>query len=163
MVNDYKKIVSKYFEDNSFMLEIIAQSYDAEPKLESINNAISHVSDTMNLMCLVSSNYHYVNKEDKAAYELALAIKDGLKLYDDERRKVDGEYYIFSESDIESTLESSGFDKETITKRIKNTQLIADQCEFSMDLYQSLFPNYVSPDYISKLYEDNQETLVEKL
>jgi DNA polymerase III alpha subunit len=66
---------------------VVAQDYTLLPNIRDINNQILDLSKELNLKCLVHNNYHYPKIEDKEAREVALAIKDGKKMYDDDRRK----------------------------------------------------------------------------
>lgn len=149
------------FGKDNFYWEVVAQDYIYEPEIEVINNAIVNLSQKMNLSMIVTSNFHYVDSTDKAAYELALAIKDGNKIYDEERRKVLWNYHIFSESEIIEIMKKNGFDQGFIDTLIGNTQLIADRCSVKLDLYQSLFPNYEPWETILDLYEKNKSNIVE--
>lgn len=156
----FLKNLSSTFQENSFLLEVIAQSYKKETSLKKINDEIVSLSSSLGLDTIISTNYHYINKEDKAAYELALAIKDWLKLYDDERRKIAWEYYLFSEDDVIATLLENGFSKEYIAQWITKTYEIAKNCNLELDLYQSLFPKYESPSDITQLYKANESDLI---
>jgi DNA polymerase III alpha subunit len=40
-----------------------------------------------NIECIVDNAFQYLNKKDKETWEMALAIKDGNKMYNQYRRK----------------------------------------------------------------------------
>ncbi|MBU0625948.1 hypothetical protein KKG31_06425 [Patescibacteria group bacterium] len=81
------KMIQDAIGTENVYLDIIAQDYKILPGLKQINDQILALSEKLGLKCLVHNNYHYPNKEDKEAWEVALAIKDGKKMYDDNRRK----------------------------------------------------------------------------
>lgn len=68
-------------------LEIIAQDYDELPEAKKFNDIIMEISKKEDIPCVVDNNYFYPSDNEKAAREVALAIKDGLKIYDENRRK----------------------------------------------------------------------------
>jgi len=55
--------------------------------VKKINNQILFYSKKTNTECVVDNNYFYPGRDEKEAWEMALAIKDGYKMYDDIRRK----------------------------------------------------------------------------
>ena len=68
-------------------IEIIAQEYSEVPETKNINDFLMTIGEKENIMYVVSNNYFYPSDSDKQAWEVALAIKDGLKIYDENRRK----------------------------------------------------------------------------
>jgi len=142
--------------------EIIAQDYLKVPNLEKINTRVLEIAKAAKIKCIIGTDYHYINKEDKEAREMALAIKDGLKMYDDHRRKPAGEYHIATESEITAILESNGFGTGQIQERVNNNNTIAEKVTTEIDLYQSLFPNYETPSNMAEKYEKCKDSLVEK-
>ena len=146
------------WKENTF-LELNAQDYDELPIIQNINEKIIEYATQTNITLLIWNNFHYVNETDKDAREMALAIKDGFKMYDEQRRKPKGKYFIATEKDITNTMQINGYSKEQITTRIQNNQDLADRIDLKIDLYQKLFPNYETPDNIKELYEQNKEDL----
>jgi len=142
--------------------EIMAQDYERLPAVKRINEEVLKLSQEAGIDCFAAVNFHYQEKDDKDAWEMALAIKDGYKMYDEQRRKPKGEYYIATEDEVKHLLGYNGHEEKDIEKRIANTQKIADMCEVEIDLHQTLFPNYESPENITKLYEANKKDLIEK-
>jgi len=68
-------------------LEIIAQDYHETKEVKKINTFLQEISKKENIKCVVNNNYFYPSVEDKQAREVALAIKDGMKIYDEKRRQ----------------------------------------------------------------------------
>jgi DNA polymerase-3 subunit alpha len=67
--------------------EIIAQDESKDPNTAKINKKILELAKNNNIECIVDNAFQYINKEDKETWEMALAIKDGNKMYDQHRRK----------------------------------------------------------------------------
>jgi len=68
-------------------LEIIAQDYNEINESKKVNEFLLDLAEKEQMNCVVNNNYHYPSSTDKQAREVALAIKDGLKIYDENRRK----------------------------------------------------------------------------
>jgi len=143
-------------------LEIIAQEYDEVPETKKYNDIIFEISKKEQIPCVVNNNYFYPSSEEKEAREVALAIKDGLKIYDENRRKPKGKFHIMSEEEIREILKKNNIDTETIHTLIQTNQKIADNITTEIDLNQVLFPNYETPEDIQKLYEENKENMITK-
>ncbi len=143
-------------------LEVVAQDYLESPETKGINDVIVSIAEKENIPCIVDNVYFYPSANDKQAWEVALAIKDGLKIYDENRRKPRGKFHIMDEDEIKDILERNGFDKKTINQFIDTNNKIADQIETSIDLNQALFPNYETPEDVKELYERYKDELIVK-
>jgi DNA polymerase III alpha subunit len=140
-------------------LEIIAQSYTETTEHKKINDLLLAIAEQEDIPCIVNNVYCYPNKADKQAWEVALAIKDGMKIYDENRRKPKGQFYIMTQEEITSILQDNGFPKHIIQKLIDTNNKIADDITTEIELNQALFPNYETPDDIKALYEQHKEEL----
>jgi DNA polymerase III alpha subunit len=143
-------------------LEVTAQDEKLLPEVQKINTQILHIAELTSTECIVNNNYFYPKVEDKEAREIALAIKDGKKVYDEDRRKPKGDYYIMNEEEIRTICEKSGHNKTDIDKRIATNNKIAESIDVTIDLNQTLFPNYDAPEDIVELYEKHKDILVEE-
>lgn len=143
-------------------LEIIAQDYDETAEHKKVNELLLAMAEREGMSCVVHNNYFYPSSTDKQAREVALAIKDGLKIYDESRRKPKGQFHIMSEEEIRMILEKNGFEKQTINQLIETNNRIAESIDVEIDLNQSLFPNYETPEEVRKLYEQYKDGLVVK-
>jgi DNA polymerase III subunit alpha len=72
-------------------------------ELERVNTYVFLCVENLNSL-FVNSNYHYIKKSDKDAWEVALAVKDAKKIYDLDRRKPLGDYHIMSEDEVKEIL-----------------------------------------------------------
>jgi len=140
-------------------LDIIAQDYNIMPGLKKINDQILDLGKKLNLTLVVHNNYFYPSKDDKEAREVALAIRDGKKMYDEDRRKPKGEYHIMSEEEIRWILKSNELDENFIDEMITNNTAVAESIVTEIELNQALFPNYDTPDDIKEIYEQAKDVL----
>ena len=127
---------------------------------KKINSLILSLSKSNWLDYTIANNYHYVTKWEKEAREVALAIKDGKKIYDESRRKPKWDFHIMSRSEIEETMKKNWYSDELVQISIENNLKIADRILTEIDLNQALFPNYESPEDIKELYERYKDHLV---
>lgn len=146
----------------NFFLEIIAQDYNETTESKKTNEFIFALSEKEHISCVVNNNFFYPSQEDKPAREVALAIKDGLKIYDENRRKPKGQFHIMSEDEIRNTLKNNGLEETTINKLIETNNSIADSIITAIDLNQALFPNYETPEDVKELYEQYKDKLIIK-
>ncbi|MEI7563817.1 MAG: hypothetical protein WCJ39_09680 [bacterium] len=143
-------------------MEITAQDEKLLPEIKKINTQILHLAELTSTDCVVDNNFFYPKAGDKEAREIALAIKDGKKIYDEDRRKPKGEYYIMNEEEIRAICEKNGHNKTDIDKWIDNNNKVAEGINVEIDLNQTLFPNYDAPEDIVELYEKYKDILVEE-
>jgi len=141
-------------------LEIIAQDYNETTESKKTNEILMVLAEKEQIDCVVNNNYFYPSKWDKQAREVALAIKDGMKIYDESRRKPKGQFYIMTEEEIRDILKNNGIDKAKIDKLIATNTAIAESIETDIDLNQALFPNYETPEDVKELYEQYKDGLV---
>jgi DNA polymerase III alpha subunit len=103
---------------------------------------------------------HYIHDHDAEAFEVARAIKDNKKIYDEDRRKTIGQYHIVDGAWIMDTMKRNGYDESAINQWIDQTQTIADSIDIQLDMGETLFPNYEVSDDIQALYKQEKGNLV---
>ncbi|KOP83718.1 DNA polymerase III [Bacillus sp. FJAT-21945] len=131
-----KNTAAKYlqiFEKNQFYLSLQKHSIDAEKK---ILTHIVTIANEMNIQLAASNQVYYLSKEDAFAQECLLAIKNGVKLQDDdwERLKSD-EYYL---KNVQEMVELFA----EYPDALENTINIAEQCNVMLELHQQNLPKY---------------------
>lgn len=141
-------------------LEIIAQDYNETTEHKKVNELLLAMAEREDIGCVVNNNYFYPTSTDKQAREVALAIKDGLKIYDESRRKPKGQFHIMNEEEIRTILQKNEFEKQSINQLIETNNKIAESIDVEIDLNQSLFPNYETPEEVRKLYEEYKDELI---
>ena len=143
-------------------LEITIQDEKTHPQIAKINQTLLQLSEELNIPCILTNHYFYPKKEDKPTQELAMAIKDNLRLYDPNHRKYDTLNHIMSEEEIRSIASKNGYSTEQIDTRCQNTVKIADQCHTKIAMGQMLFPKYEGEEDVVALYEKYKDKLVEE-
>ncbi len=156
IINLIQDIIGK----ENVYLEIIAQDYNETTESKKVNELLLALAEKEDIPCVVDNNYFYPSSGDKQAREVALAIKDGLKIYDENRRKPKGQFHIMTEDEIIKILENNGCEKDTISKMIETNNTIAESITTEIDLNQSLFPNYETDENIKKIYDEYKDWLV---
>jgi len=141
-------------------LEIVAQDHSLSKDIAQINQFVLQMADHLNIPCIVNTDYHYIDASDKLPREAALCIKDGKKMYDQDRRQSSGQYHIMSEDEIRSILSQNAYDLDLINTWISNNVAIADRVHVKVKLWQTLFPNYDTPQDIRQLYDTNKDQLI---
>ena len=141
-------------------LEITAQDENVLPLVKKCNQFIYDLAKQTNTKLIVDNDYRYLRKEDKEAWEIALSIKDGTKMYDANRRKPAWEYHIMNWKEIKSICMKNWYSSEDIEEWIKNNWDIAEELNASILLNQKLFPKYQTPDDIQWFYDKYWETSI---
>ena len=159
-VEEILAMIKQRLGEENVYLEVTAQDEGKVPDTQKVNTAIIALSEKTKTPCVVDNNYHYINENDKEAREIALAIKDGKKVYDEDRRKPQGEFFIMGEDEIRKVCLKNGYSEQQITQWIETNLSIAEKVVTEIALGQTLFPNYASPEDIVQLYEENKEQLV---
>lgn len=148
--------------DNNFYLELIAQDEKILPQLAKINKTVIELAPQTQTKLICNSNYHYIEIDDKEAAEVALAIKDGKRIYDEERRKIQGDYHISNEDEVYDTMTNNGYEKDIISSALTNNEKIADMINIEIPLGTILFPKYEAGEDIQKKYEAVKGKLIEE-
>ncbi len=144
------------------ILELCVQDENKYSNIKTINRQVEKLRTHLELTCVCSNNYHYIDQTDQEVFEVALNIKDGKRMFDEDRRKVTLEQYIMNEDDIRNQLESNWYEASLIEELIWNTQLVADRCNVNIPMWTILFPKYESPDQIKDLYEKHKGEMIEE-
>lgn len=143
--------------------EIIAQLHSENSELERINTYIFSLCQELGVPCVVNTNYHYIKKSDKEAWEVALAVKDGKKIYEMDRRQPVWNFHIMTEEEISEVLITNWYTADQIEKMIANNVALADSFDVKVALGQTLFPNYESPEDVKEIYEKMKDILIENI
>ena len=119
----------KCFGDGNFFLEM-QPSYQEDQLI--VNKAILKISKEMNIPYIITTDGHYLKKEDRPIHEAFLKSNEDVG----KEREVGDFYattYMMDENEIHSYMdESLGY--EAVQKGIDNTQIIVNMCEeYSLD------------------------------
>lgn len=156
-------MIQNIFGKDNVYLEIVAQDHNLSKDIAQINQFILQMADHLNISCIVNTDYHYVEPSDKIPWEVALSIKDGKKMYDQDRRQFSAQYHIMSEDEIRHILVQNGYWDALIDTMISNNLAIADRVHVKVKLGQTLFPNYDTPQEIRQMYDLYKDALIEDI
>lgn len=147
------------WKENVF-LEIIAQDESKNNNLAKINKKILELANHESINIITWNIYNYVNKWDKDAWEMALAIKDQKKIFDSDSRKPIWDFYLMSEDEIKNILLKNGYWVDDVNKWMNMNWEIADKIDIKIIMWQALFPVYQTPSDISELYNWIKDSLI---
>ena len=167
VMNDAQRVV-RHIEDiqtimwnKNTIIDITAQSYKHYPLLKTLDPILIDWANQFELLIVTSSGFLYQYKDQKNAYETALAIKDNTRTYDPDTRKVSWDHHILAEDDVNSILTQNGHDPDAISEWLWNTWKLAELSTVKITLWQALFPNYQVSDQITDLYEKYRDDLLQ--
>lgn len=149
--------------EDSVYGEIIAQLHSENNELERVNSYVFALCQELGVPCVVNNNYHYIKKSDKEAWEVALAVKDGKKIYEMDRRQPVWDFHIMTEEEVGEVLISNWYNSDQIQKMIATNVTLAESFQVKVALGQTLFPNYESPEDVKELYEKMKDNLIENI
>ncbi len=148
-LSTYQEIFGK----EQVFLAIIPQDPKDNKPLAEANNTLRSIHEKTSIPVIASSNFHYIHKADKEAYDIARCIKDGKRIYDDDRRKTYGDFHIASEEEMEEQCKKNGFTRNQIEEMFTTNTVVAEMINITIPLNELLFPIYESPDEIKDLYK----------
>lgn len=122
------------------------------PEQQKLNQIARQVGKTLNRPVVVTSDIHYLNKDDEQAHEVLLAVNTGKDLDNAERMTMAGaSVYMMSDQELEKALPGC-------RPEIENTLQVADQVKLELDFGSSILPSYPLPkgeksalDYLTRL------------
>ncbi|MBD3231785.1 DNA polymerase III subunit alpha [Candidatus Dependentiae bacterium] len=119
-----------------------------------VNKKLLELGKKFDVNCIATCDAHYINKHDRYAHEVLLAIQTR-KLMSDTDRMTFGEF----DGHLKTTREVLDYFKED-EQVVWNTGKIVDQCEFQFEFGKLFFPicetpdSYTQEDYFKKLCFD---------
>ncbi len=139
--------------DGEFYLEFLTYDYNLFVDRQNIEKKFIQFIEQNNKKVVVTSNYKYLNKEDRGTYDVLLCIKNNWKYGAGDRPKIKWYNYIMSETEVREVLENNWISKDLQDVLIENTHNIAESIDCKIPLHQLLFPKYEVPDKYRKLYD----------
>lgn len=140
---------------------VMAHDESQFKKVKAVNTALIELSKKQWLPSIISHDVHYLNPSDKKWFEVALAIKDSKRVYDEDRRTVEIPSHFATHAEVIGMLEKNWYDSAQIDQRLDNTTALIKRATCTLDLNQLLFPNYTSPKHIETLYAKHKDTLID--
>lgn len=137
-IDDYKKLFGE-----DFYLEI--QSSDSDDQI-IVNKLLVELSKTEHVPLVVTTDVHFLNKEDFDAHNVYININQDR---DTENYKY---CYLQSRQEIVNTL-SSYLDLNVINQALNNTYVIADKCNVEVELGVPYLPHLEVPKQYTDEYD----------
>lgn len=163
LANDFKKAsqlargYQEIFGKDNFYLEL--QHHPELPAQEKINKGLLQLSDELNVPAIITTDVHYIKKEDKKAQDVLLAIQTGTDIEDEDRFSMK-EVELYSKSPEEVTKD---FSKRP--ELFENIKKIVEQCDLELDLEEIILPHFNLPEgkssfeYLRELSQKNFEKI----
>ncbi|KAA0549130.1 DNA polymerase III subunit alpha [Bacillus sp. BGMRC 2118] len=129
---EYKQIFQ-----NEFYFSIQDHGLQEEYRIREV---MMNWNKSLGIELVATNDVQYIHQEDAFVQECLLAIKNGTKLSDKTREKLPSEeYYLKSKEAMKSLFRE-------YESALRNTKLIADKCNVSIEFGQKLLPKYPVPD-----------------
>ena len=157
-IDQARKVIIWYKElfGDRYYLEIQDHGHPDHPKtwLEqtNLNQQLLKFSTELNIDCVLTSDAHYLAKEDQMAHEILLCVQTGSLLNDTKRMSLkDFDLHVASSEEI---IDRWGQDHPEL---ILNTKRIADKCQVEILLGNMLIPRFPLENGLSeKKYLDDK-------
>jgi DNA polymerase-3 subunit alpha len=145
MVDDYKgakelvEFYAKTFKDR-YYLELQPHPIDDQRKH---NAAIMDLAQSIGVPLVATTDCHYLNKDDHFAQEVLMCISTGKTVLDPDRLRHEG-FTLHLKTEQEMIKEFENNDR--CTEAIRNSALIASQCDLSLESKTYYMPKYECAD-----------------
>jgi len=145
MVDDYKgakelvEFYARTFKDR-YYLELQPHPIDDQRKH---NSAIMDLAQTVGVPLVATTDCHYLNKDDHFAQEVLMCISTGKTVLDPDRLRHEG-FTLHLKTEQEMIREFE--DNDRCTEAIRNSALIASQCDLSLESKTYYMPKYECAD-----------------
>ncbi|WP_066050411.1 DNA polymerase III subunit alpha [Robertmurraya korlensis] len=142
------KLFKHIFGEDSFYLSL--QNHAIPVEVSLLNKVVS-LANSYSVQTVVTNDVRYLQQSDSFAHECLLAIKNGEKLQDDERERLEtDQYYLKTSSEIIELFSD-------FPEALENAWRIAEECNVMVELHKQKLPKYPT------LEGETAEGLLEKL
>ncbi len=125
------------FGKDSFFIELMDNGIQEQ---REVNPELIRLSREMEIPLVVSNDCHYLSKDDFKPHDILLCIQTGKVVTDEKRLKFSTDQLYFKSPEEMSSLFSE------YPEAVKNTLMIAEQCNLELPLDQHRFPVFDLPD-----------------
>ena len=150
-------IQDKIWKENVYF-EVIAQKEDSA--LKKINSKVLSLAKENWIPVITWNVYNYINKWDKSAREMALAIKDNKRMFDSDRRKPAWDFYLMTWDEIKEILVWNWYSESDVDSWIETNNKIANEIDIKINMWQWLFPKYQPSEEVKEIYENIKDSLI---
>ncbi|MCM3725389.1 DNA polymerase III subunit alpha [Neobacillus cucumis] len=121
------------FGNGSFFLSV--QQHQLEDEVKIFKQFLD-ISKEENIPLVATNRVHYLEKEDTFAHECLLAIKNGDKLQDEHREKLDSDqFYLKSAKEMVDSF-------SVLPEVLENSLKIAERCTVNIELNKTYLPTF---------------------
>ncbi|MEM6997615.1 MAG: DNA polymerase III subunit alpha [Patescibacteria group bacterium] len=111
-----------------------------QPRQAELNDKLLALADKLDIPAVVTSDAHYLHKEDEDAHEILLCVQTGSFLADTDRMSLAGwELYVEKPEEVIARW------ADTRPDVVSNTRVIADRCNIEIELDKILIPKFPTP------------------
>ncbi|MFA5360626.1 MAG: DNA polymerase III subunit alpha [Candidatus Paceibacterota bacterium] len=146
---EYQKIFGK----ENFYLEL--QHHPELPDQKIINESLLKIADEYKIPAVITTDVHYIKKEDKKVQDVLLAIQTGSAIEDEDR-------FTMKQADLYfKPAEEIIKDFSHRPDLFENIEKIVNQCNLKLDLGKVILPYFETADgedsyqYLEKLVQEN--------
>jgi DNA polymerase-3 subunit alpha len=143
LAGDYKKALEiskeyqKIFGKDNFYLEL--QHHPESTDQKKINDGLLKISKELNIPAVVTTDLHYIKKEDREAQDVLLAIQTGTDIGNEDRLSMkEMELYFKSSEEIAE-------DFHDHPELFENIKKIVEQCNLELDIGEVILPHFTTP------------------
>ncbi len=134
LIRQYQKIFGK----DNFYLEV--QHHPKLDKQNIVNEKVYEFAKSFEVPLVATNDVHFVHKEDEPVHDILLCVQTGKKVHETDRMS-----YVGAEVHLKSPEEMfENFSDHT--EALTNTQRIAEQCSFEVELGKLRLPKYPLPE-----------------
>lgn len=141
----WTKYYANLFKDN-FYLEL-QPTMDEQQVI--VNKGLIDIADKLGLPLIATTDSHYTNKEDSKAHELLLCLQTKTTWDNPKRWKFQGDtFWIMNEKQITKAFTENGhqvLNQDKIKEAIQNTELLAKQCNVTLERGKYYLPDFQIP------------------
>ncbi|OAT84506.1 DNA polymerase III subunit alpha [Bacillus sp. MKU004] len=138
------QLYKRMFGEGSFYISLQKHGLKAEDTLHPL---LKNIARENGVNMVAANDVRYLDKEDHFAHECMNAIRDGVKLSEDERTVLETEEYYFKTKEQMTEL----FPDEV--EELQNTLRIAEECTVEIPFHQQLLPKYPLPEGVTARHE----------
>jgi len=131
-----RRLISKLdsiFGNGNFFLTLQNHQLEQEAKLR---NQFLTIADELQVPLVATNRVHYLEKEDSFSHECLLAIKNGDKLQDEQREKLESDqFYLKTAAEMVDNFSE-------VSEALENTLRIAKRCSVNIELNKTYLPTF---------------------
>lgn len=133
LIYEYQDIFGK----ENFYIEI--GRHPKIPDIEKVNPHLVALSKKTGAPLVATGDSHYLDPEDKDVHDILLAIQTGKSVNDPKKFTLTDDFSFASGEAMEKLFAD-------LPEAIQNTALVAEQCDFKLELGKILLPKFDTPD-----------------